>query len=275
MASSEGNTVDGQSRKYSNSNIRDPEHFQEIGVKMLGFATLENGEKRVKGKFHGIRAHANPLADMLVKYPTSPAEFDITPLFTPEAIERSGNITIVDVGCGYGGMTTRLGEIYPERLTLGLEIREVVVEIGQEDILKRRAASPGEYGNCAIIRTNAMKYFPCYFTKGQLDAMLFLFPDPHFKKSNHRRRIISYGLLAEYAFAIKKGGLVYTATDVKDLMDWMESQFELSPMFETVDIETLEGKEKAVVESIGTATADAERAKRKDGEHHIRVFRRV
>jgi tRNA (guanine-N7-)-methyltransferase len=47
-----------------------------------------------------------------------------------------------------------------------------------------------QYGNITVLRTNAMKYLPNYFEKGQLEKMFFLFPDPHFKEKNHRRRII-------------------------------------------------------------------------------------
>ncbi|KAG9396785.1 tRNA (guanine-N-7) methyltransferase [Carpediemonas membranifera] len=267
-----GENTGAEKRKFGKINVEDPSHFQEIGTNMLGFAKLEDGSKRVKPKFHGTRAHANPLADMLVTYPTSPADFDITRLFTRDAIERCGHISVADVGCGYGGMTMRLAELFPNKLIIGLEIREAVVEYAQEQILKQRAEDRGG-DNAAVIRSNAMKHFPCYFRKGQLDTMLFLFPDPHFKKSNHRRRIISVNLLAEYAYALKKGAIVYTATDVFELRQWMDSQFTLSPMFQEIPDSELKGD--PVVAAIGTATADAERALRKDGTHYIKVYRRV
>ena len=40
-----------------------------------------------------------------------------------------------------------------------------------------------------------MKLLPNFFSKGQLKAMFFLFPDPHFKKTKHKWRIISETLL--------------------------------------------------------------------------------
>ena len=39
----------------------------------------------------------------------------------------------------------------------------------------------------------------------QLSKMFFLFPDPHFKKSKHKWRIISETLLAEYSYVLKIG----------------------------------------------------------------------
>lgn len=74
---------------------------------------------------------------------------------------------------------------------LGIEIRDKVVEYVQDRIERLRKEHPGQYGNIAVEQTNAMKYLPNYFAKGQLKKMFFLFPDPHFKKSNHRRRIIT------------------------------------------------------------------------------------
>lgn len=47
--------------------------------------------------------------------------------------------------------------------------------------------------------------------------------DPHFKASNHRRRIIQPALLTEYAHIMAPGGWLYTITDVPELGEWMVS----------------------------------------------------
>ena len=57
-------------------------------------------------------------------------------------------------------------------------------------------------------------------------ALFFLFPDPHFKARKHKARIISPTLLAEYAYILRPGGIVYTITDVRDLHDWMRAHLE-------------------------------------------------
>jgi tRNA (guanine-N7-)-methyltransferase len=68
----------------------------------------------------------------------------------------------------------------------------------------------------------------------QLKKMFFLYPDPHFKKSKHKWRIINQSLLAEYAYVLAIGGIVYTVTDVKELHDWMKQHFTEHPLFEQV-----------------------------------------
>lgn len=71
-----------------------------------------------------------------------------------------------------------------------------------------RLLHPGQYQNVACIRTNAMKYLPNYFRRQQLSKMFFLYPDPHFKKSKHKWRIITPTLLSEYAYFLKPGGML-------------------------------------------------------------------
>lgn len=53
------------------------------------------------------------------------------------------------------------------------------------------------------------RYLPCFFNKGQLTKMFFLFPDPHFKKAKHKWRIINDTLLAEYAYVLAEGVRLY------------------------------------------------------------------
>jgi tRNA (guanine-N7-)-methyltransferase len=107
----------------------------------------------------------------------------------------------------------------------------------------------GSYQNVSVMRMNAMKFLPNFFRKAQvflylflslsllflksrkyfmsdlfllkLSKMFFLFPDPHFKKRKHKARIITPQLLAEYAYVLRVGGILYTVTDVLDLHNWM------------------------------------------------------
>lgn len=95
--------------------------------------------------------------------------------------------------------------MFPDILMLGMEIRVKVSDYVISRIAALRSQFPGQYKNIACVRSNAMKYLPNYFKKNQLTKMFFLYPDPHFKKSKHRWRIISKSLLAEYAYVLKEG----------------------------------------------------------------------
>lgn len=109
-----------------------------------------------------------------------------------------------DFGCGYGGFLISLGETFPDKISIGMELRVKVSDYVMDRIESLRLLHPGKYQNVACLRSNSMKYMVNYFHKGQLTKMFFLFPDPHFKKSKHKWRIINPSLLSEYAFVLRK-----------------------------------------------------------------------
>ncbi|KAK9842435.1 hypothetical protein WJX84_008682 [Apatococcus fuscideae] len=147
------------------------------------------GQKAPRKRFYRTRAHSNPLSDMYFPVPSCPKED------APE----TPKVEFADVGCGFGGLLIRLAPLFPDRLMVGMEIRDKVAEYVQERIANLRREHEGQYQNISCIRTNSQKFLVHYFCKGQLQKLFFLFPDPHFKAQNHRRRIISLSLLAEFA----------------------------------------------------------------------------
>lgn len=118
-----------------------------------------------------------------------------------------------------------------------------------------------------------MKYIPNYFHKGQLSKMFFLFPDPHFKEKNHRRRVISLHLLDEYAYVMQLGGIIYTLTDVEELGDWMKSCLEQHPLFEPVHQHDID--DDPVVKLLTSATEEGQKVARNEGHTFMAIYRRV
>ena len=47
---------------------------------------------------------------------------------------EDGLVRFADVGCGYGGLLIKLGEMYPNKLSLGMEIRVKVSDYVQDRI---------------------------------------------------------------------------------------------------------------------------------------------
>lgn len=166
-----------------------------------------------------------------------------------------------------------LSTLYPDTLMLGLEIRVKVSDYVQDRIKALQHNHPGQYTNIAVLRTNAMKYLPNLFHKGQLLKLFFLFPDPHFKKNKHKWRIINPSLLAEYAYILQEGGLVYTATDVEELHQWMVSRLSAFPLFEQLSDE--EQSLDPVVPLLASSTEEAKKVAREGGSVHITCFRRT
>lgn len=230
-------------------------------------------------RFYRARAHSNPLSDAHFPVPLSPHHFEYAlhyPEFFSTSSDQVGNskkIQFADIGCGFGGLLVSLSTLFPETLMIGMELRDKVTEYVKERIAALRVANPGQYRNVSVVRTNSMKYIPNYFEKGQLSKMFFLFPDPHFKEKNHRRRVIGPHLLDEYAFVLQVGGVIYTITDVEELGEWMRSCLENHPMFEAISGEELEAD--PVVKLLSSATEEGQKVARNGGQTYLTVFRRI
>jgi tRNA (guanine-N7-)-methyltransferase len=232
-------------------------------------------------KYYRQRAHSNPTADHCIEYPRTPADMDWSTLYpnyftkgkSDGVTSPKKSVEFLDVGCGYGGLLVTLSPVFPENLILGMEIRVKVSKYVLDRITALRSQHLGEYQNIACLRTNAMKYLPNYFHKGQLKKMFFLYPDPHFKKAKHKWRIINTPLLAEYAYVLAENALVYTVTDVEDLHEWMVKHFLEHPLFVRVGEEDL--NLDPLVEKLYDSTEEGHKVTRNNGRKFLAVFRRV
>lgn len=140
----------------------------------------------------------------------------------------------------------------------------------------RIARTPGGFQNISVIRGNAMKFLPNFFHKHQLHTLFFLFPDPHFKARKHKARIISPTLLAEYAYVLRVGGIVYTVTDVEDLHLWMVKYLDEFPLFERIEDETLrETGNGGVVDAVLNGTEEGKKVERNGGKKYFAAFVRI
>jgi len=228
-------------------------------------------------KHYRQRAHANPFSDHSLEYPNSPNAIDWSLHFPNHA----GKVPeFADIGCGFGGLLITLAPLFPDTLMLGMEIRVQVSQYVQDRIAALRASSTdgsyGSYGNVSIVRANAMKFLPNFFSKASLSALFFLFPDPHFKQRKHKARIISPTLLAEYAYVLRPGGIVYTITDVKDLHDWMKAHLDGFPLFESVSEDALRAEGKGpILDAVYTSTEEGKKVERNGGEKWLACFRRI
>ncbi|XP_057654032.1 tRNA (guanine-N(7)-)-methyltransferase [Diorhabda carinulata] len=227
-------------------------------------------------RFYRQRAHSNPIADHCFNYPHSPDLMEWSNLYPEKFKNNKENCPLVefaDIGCGYGGLLITLSPMFPNTLMLGMEIRVKVSDYVMDRIKALRSQNPDEYQNIACLRSNAMKYLPNFFKKGQLKKMFFLYPDPHFKKAKHKWRIINRCLLAEYAYVLAEDGIVYTVTDVKDLHEWMYQHFTDHPLFEHISNDDL--KDDPIIEKLFSSTEEGQKVTRNNGEKFLAVFRRI
>lgn len=101
--------------------------------------------------------------------PPSPEEMDWKSYY-PDILKSnpSAKVEFADIGCGYGGLLITLSTLFPETLMIGMEIRVKVSDYVMDRIKALRIQNPCKYQNIACLRTNAMKYLPNFFNKGQV-----------------------------------------------------------------------------------------------------------
>eukprot|EP00611_Tribonema_gayanum_P003078 TRINITY_DN12406_c0_g1_i1.p1 TRINITY_DN12406_c0_g1~~TRINITY_DN12406_c0_g1_i1.p1 ORF type:complete len:260 (+),score=85.68 TRINITY_DN12406_c0_g1_i1:127-906(+) len=234
-----------------------------------GEAITKDGEMPQK-RFYRSRAHVNPLShNSAYRYPRCPEEAPWAQLYP--GVENPV-VRVVDIGCGFGGLTVALAKLLPDKCVLAMEIRDKVAEFVRLRIEALRREQPGAYANAAVLRANAMVNLPNYLARGQLDKAFFAFPDPHFKAKNHRRRIVSDALLSEYAFFLRPGGLLYTITDVEALHAWHVARCGAHAAFEALSAE--EAEADPCVAAMREETEEGKKVARAGGAKYWAVFRR-
>ncbi|CAG8489757.1 7676_t:CDS:2, partial [Racocetra fulgida] len=70
--------------------------------------------------------------------------------------------------------------------------------------------------------------------------------------------------VAEYAYVLRVGGIIYTISDVKDLHEWMVKHLDEHPLFERIPDEEVE--KDPVIPIVRTETEEGKKVERNKGE---------
>ena len=77
-------------------------------------------------------------------------------------------------------------------------------------------------------------------------------------------------MLAEYAYVLKVGGIVYTVTDVKDLHLWMVKHLDDHPLFKKLDMDDL--KDDPCISCVMEDTEEGKKVARNKGDKYLACY---
>lgn len=141
---------------------------------------------------------------------------------------------VLEIGCGKGEYTVELGQLYPEKNFIGLDIKGARMWTGA-----KRATEAG-MKNVAFLRTHA-EDIESVFAPGEVSEIWITFPDPQMAKA--RKRLTGTRFLSSYRKLLKAGGLIHLKTDSPFLHTYTSALIKLNGLKEFVNTEDLYGGE--------------------------------
>ena len=119
----------------------------------------------------------------------------------------------LEIGCGSGDYSIELGIKYPERKFVGIDVKAARIFNGASK------AKDMKLDNVTFIIARA-ENLNDIFPEKSIEEIYIPFPDPHIRRANHNRRLISPGFLRIYSKLLISNGKVHFKTDNIDLYDY-------------------------------------------------------
>lgn len=122
----------------------------------------------------------------------------------------AGREVEVELGCAEAQFLFERARLRPDIVPIGLEIREdLAAEVNER---ARREGSP-----VRVVFCHANLELADLFAPGSVARFFVNFPDPWFKRSQKKRRVVQPQLAADMARALRPGGELFFQSDVWDL----------------------------------------------------------
>jgi tRNA (guanine-N7-)-methyltransferase len=119
----------------------------------------------------------------------------------------------LELACGRGEYAIALGELYPARNFIGVDIKGARIWKGAQ------AAMQKQLFNVAFLRTR-IEQIMYFFAEAEVDEIWITFPDPFLRNSKVNRRLTSPAFLDRYRKMLRPGGLIHLKTDDPTLYEF-------------------------------------------------------
>ncbi|MBU1068804.1 methyltransferase domain-containing protein [Myxococcota bacterium] len=145
-----------------------------------------------------IRHHVNPLSMRML-------EFD------PEPLALSERPIHVELGCAEGEFLFRFAAAHPDYQVIGVEIRKDLVH----DI-RKTAQQQKVSDRVQAVFANIPIHLDLLFPPNSVTRFYLNFPDPYFKREQHKRRVLTPEVVRSVHAALIPGGELFFQSDVFD-----------------------------------------------------------
>lgn len=120
---------------------------------------------------------------------------------------------VVELGCGRGEYTTGLGEIFPDKNFVGVDIKGPRIWVGST------YATEHELNNVAFLRTQ-IEQVDAHFGEEEISELWITFPDPRPKDRDEKKRLTNERFMIMYRKLLAKEGWLKFKTDSTFLFDY-------------------------------------------------------
>jgi len=113
---------------------------------------------------------------------------------------------VLELGCGKGEYTVGLGEKFPEKNFIGIDIKGARMWRGA------RTATENKMTNIGFLRTHIELIHNC-FVKGEVSEIWITFPDPQIKYRRRKKRLTAPDMLEMYRCILADDAVIHLKTD--------------------------------------------------------------
>lgn len=113
---------------------------------------------------------------------------------------------VLELGCGKGEYSVALGQKFPEKNFIGIDIKGARFWRGAKTAVENGIL------NVAFLRTQ-IELIDKLFAPGEVSEIWITFPDPQIKYKRTKHRMTNMEFLARYKKILKQDGIVHLKTD--------------------------------------------------------------
>lgn len=126
------------------------------------------------------------------------------------------NPIVLELGCGRGEYTVALGEMFPDKNFIGVDIKGARIWRGA------KTAVENGMQNVSFLRTR-IEFINSFFGQNEVDEIWITFPDPQLSKKRVKKRLTAPQFLGFYSQFLKPEAKIHLKTDSQHLHEYTKA----------------------------------------------------